>query len=75
MINYLSEESTYRLFGIGVLDDRLENFTYELSFPNSPRYKDPVNEWKDWTTYQIFPSYEILGPRDKASKHGGAPGK
>lgn len=74
MVEYLCSDLTYHLFGIGVLDDRFENFTYQLRFPHSPRYQDPVNEWKEWKTHQIFPKFETLGPRDKSSKYGGAPG-
>ncbi|CAF1092644.1 unnamed protein product, partial [Brachionus calyciflorus] len=74
MLEYLSLDSTYHLFGISFLNDDVNNFTYELHFPNSPRYQDPINEWKEWKTHQLFPSFETLGPRDNTSKHGGAPG-
>lgn len=74
MIEFLTQDQTYNLFGIGFLNDDVKNITYELRFPNSPRYSDPVSEWKEWKTHQIFPKFETLGPRDKEYKHGGQPG-
>lgn len=74
MIDYLSQDYNYHLFGIGILDDSVNNFAYELRFSNSPRFKEELLDWRDWQTENIFPRYEKLGPRDKSSQFGGEPG-
>jgi hypothetical protein len=54
MLNYLASNYTFNMFGIGILNESISNFTYELRFSNSPRSKDDVLEWKDWHTEVFF---------------------
>ena len=74
LVDYLGQDYTYHMFGIGILNDSIQNFTYELRFSNSPRHQNDLIEWKDWHTEFIFPPYEPLGPRDRISQFGGSPG-
>lgn len=75
MLDFLSKNYNYNTFGIGVLDSNISNFTYELRFSNSPRFREQGLNWENWKTENIFPTYEKLGPRDKSSNFGGEPGK
>ena len=75
MLEYLAADYNYHMFGIGVLNESLTNFTYALRFSHSPRHKNDLIQWDDWKTKSIFPTFDTLGPRDKTCNFGGSPGK
>ena len=74
MLDFLKKDYVKNMFGIGILEENVSNFTYELRFSNTPRFREPLLNWNDWKTDKIFTQYEKLGARDDSSNYGGEPG-
>ena len=50
MVAYLAKEINYKLFGVSILNDSVQNFTYKLRFPYSPHNQNRKTDWTDWKT-------------------------
>ena len=62
MLDFMASDYTKHTFAIGVLNESINNFTYELRFSNSPRSKDNFIKWKDWHTEVFFKDFNCYNP-------------
>ena len=60
MIVYMQKDTDYKVFGVGVLNDSLTNFTYKIRFPFSPRNDDRKTDWNDWKTKYSDQMFSVL---------------
>lgn len=59
----------------------VEQISYKIRLSSFPRHGsgtnklNPAKQDKEWFTEFMFPLYQVIGPRDKASRCGSVPGK
>lgn len=74
MLDFLKLDYEYKVFGVTILNESVNNFTYKLRFPYSPRNLERETDWSDWKTNLLWPVFPTLGPRSKSQYTGGDPG-
>ena len=51
------------------------NMTYSIRLSNSMRNVENENSMSQWQTEDLFPFYQVPGPRNKDDLYGGVPGR